>query len=395
MPEINVNNAANAALRYLNNATASDARSISELASGSRIVQASDDAAGLAIATQLQASATVFQQDTVNIEQGHSLLATADGGLAQINNVLQRMLALATESASGQVTDPQRSQDIDTEYQSLSKEINAIASGTQYAGNSLLSYANAQGAFSWNSSSVLTGFYEAQVLSTTTFGADATQASGDTGTFSDTGQIAKYTTGAQGLPTGDSGTFNAGKYEGNAPFSGGFLTGIGGSGSISVSIGAYNTASLGLETDEVTYQDTPAPTTIRVGSVLMSVGSYLAANPHAVVSGGVDVTVQATKSNVASQSAAMLAISTLNDALSRVTGERAVIGAYESRFSFSGSAAQDTLQQTQAAISVVTDADVAGVKASLSAQDVQTQAAIAAMTQAAQMPTELLKLIQS
>ena len=113
------------------------------------------------------------------------------------------------------------------------------------------------------------------------------------------------------------------------------------------------------------------------------------------MSGGVDVTVQATKSNVASQSAAMLAISTLNDALSRVTGERAVIGAYESRFSFSGSAAQDTLQQTQAAISVVTDADVAGVKASLSAQDVQTQAAIAAMTQAAQMPTELLKLIQS
>ena len=306
------------------------------------------------------------------------------------------MLALATEAASGQVTDTQRSQDIETEYESLASEINAIASGTQYAGNSLLGYANSQGAFSWNSSSVLTGFYEAQVLDNTEFGADATQVSGDTGTFSNTGQSAKYGTGTQGLPTGASGTFQAGPYETNPPFGPtSFLTGLGGAGSVSVTIGAFTTQALGLEQDTVTYQDSAPPSTIRVGSVLMSVSNYLAAHPTAVFAGGVDTTVQATTSNVATQSAAMTAITTLNAALSKVTGERAVLGAYESRFTFSGYAAQDDLQNVQASISVLTDADVAGVKATLSAQDVQTQAAIAAITQAAQMPTELLKLIQS
>ena len=396
MPVINTNNAANAALRYLNNSTSSDAKSISELASGSRIVQASDDAAGLAISTQLQSNATVFQQDTVNIQQGQSILNIADGGLAQISNTLQRMMALATEAASGQVTDAQRRQDLDTEYQALTRQINAIASGAQYGGQSLLTYANSQGGFSWNSGSVLTGFYEGQVLRNTSFGANATQVSGDTGTFGNTGQVAQYTTGAQGLPSGTSGTFEAGPYEGNTPFGPTrFLTGIGAAGSISVTINSYNSQSLGLERDQVTYQDVAPAATVQVGSVVMSVGAYLAGHPNAVVAGGVVTTVQATTSNVATQSAAMTAITTLSVALARVTTERAALGAYESRFTFSDSVAQSDLQHIQAAASVLTDADVAGVKASLSAQDVQTQAAIAAITQASLMPTNLLKLIQS
>jgi flagellin len=53
------------------------------------------------------------------------------------------------------------------------------------------------------------------------------------------------------------------------------------------------------------------------------------------------------------------------------------------------------VQNTTAAASVVLDADVASVKASLSSEDVKTQAAVAALTQAAQLPQELLRLIQS
>jgi flagellin len=396
VPVINTNNAANAALRYLNNSTSSDAKSIAELASGSRIVQASDDAAGLAISTQLQANATVFQEDTVNIQQGQSILNIADGGLAQISNALQRMMALASEAASGQVTDAQRRQDIDAEYQALTRQINAIASGAQYGGQSLLTYANSQGGFSWNSSSTLTGFYEAQVLRNTSFGANASKVSGDTGTFGDTGQVAQYGSGAQGLPTGTSGTFEAGPYEGNTPFGPTqFLTGIGAVGSISVTINTFNSQSLGLERDRVSYQDVAPPSTVQVGSVAMSIGAYLAANPTAVIAGGVVTTVQATTSNVATQSAAMIAMGTVSAALTRVANERAVLGAYESRFSFSQSVAESDLQHTEAAVSVLADADIAGVKAGLSAQDVQTQAAIAAITQASLMPTDLLKLIQS
>ena len=53
MPVISTNTAANTALRYLNINSADQSSSLSKLASGSRIVKASDDAAGLAIGTQL------------------------------------------------------------------------------------------------------------------------------------------------------------------------------------------------------------------------------------------------------------------------------------------------------------------------------------------------------
>jgi flagellin len=356
-----------------------------------------NDAAGLAISTQLQSSATVLAQDTVNIQQGQSLLRTADGGLSQIDNVLQRMLALATESASGQVSNSQRSQDIDSEYQALVNAINSIASGTQYNGTSLLNYATAQGAFSWNSSSVLTGFYEAQVLRNTSFGANASEVSGETGTFRDTGQVAKYGSGFDGLPSGTSGTFNASLYQGlgNNPFGPArFLTGMGSVGAIGLTISAFNTATLGFGATTVSYQDS-AITTVQVGATVEPVSSYLASHPNAVFPGQVSTTVESSTLNVATQSAAMTAIATVNGALTKITAERAVIGAYESRFNFSQSVAQSEEQYTLAAVSVLADADVAGVKASLSAQDVQTQAAIAAVTQAAMMPTNLLKLIQS
>ncbi|MEA4837742.1 MAG: flagellin, partial [Rhodospirillaceae bacterium] len=53
------------------------------------------------------------------------------------------------------------------------------------------------------------------------------------------------------------------------------------------------------------------------------------------------------------------------------------------------------VQNTQAASSVIMDADVASVKADLSSADVKVQAAVAALAQAAQLPQNLLRLIQS
>lgn len=326
------------------------------------------------------------------------MLQVADGGLEQISNILTRMLALASESASGQVTDTQRKQDIDTEYQALATAINSVASSAQYNGTSLLNYKNAAGAFSWETSSVLTGFYEAQVLRDTEFGANASQASGATGNFTDTGQIAKYGAGQFGLPTGTSGTFNAGPLEGlnNQPFGpANFLTGTGSAGMIGLTIGAFNTVTLGLQTDVVSYQDAPPVTSVRTGSVVVPVATYLASHPNAVFDGQVSYALTGSTSNVASQAAAMRAMSSVSAALSQVTQERATIGAYESRFNFSMDAAQSDLGNTQAAVSVIADADVAGVKAHLSAQDVQQQAAIAATVQASLLPTELLRLIQS
>ena len=137
MPTVTTNTAANSALRFLNYNSMQSGSSVSKLASGSRIVKASDDAAGLAVGTRLMADVTVLRQSAVNASQGASVLQVADGGLARIADVLQRMKALAAQSLSGVPSNTERGF-IDTEFQQLRDEITAIAQTTRFNGDSLL-----------------------------------------------------------------------------------------------------------------------------------------------------------------------------------------------------------------------------------------------------------------
>jgi len=137
MPTVTTNTAANSALRFLNYNAMQSGSSVSKLASGSRIVKASDDAAGLAIGTRLLADVTVLRQSSVNAAQGASVLQVADGGLARIADVLQRMKALAAQSLSGVPSNTERGF-IDAEFQQLRQEITAIAQTTRFNGDSLL-----------------------------------------------------------------------------------------------------------------------------------------------------------------------------------------------------------------------------------------------------------------
>ena len=137
MPVVATNTAANSALRFLNNNSSMAAGSVGKLASGSRIVKASDDAAGLAIGTRLKADVTALTQAGINASQGASVVQVADGGLARIGDVLQRMKALAAQSLSGVPTNTERGF-IDAEYQELVSEVTAIAQTTRFNGQSLL-----------------------------------------------------------------------------------------------------------------------------------------------------------------------------------------------------------------------------------------------------------------
>jgi len=137
MPVVATNTAANSALRFLNTNSAAASGSVGKLASGSRIVKASDDAAGLAIGTRLMADVTALTQAGINASQGASVVQVADGGLGRIGDVLQRMKALAAQSLSGVPTNTERGF-IDAEYQELVSEITDIADTTRFNGQSLL-----------------------------------------------------------------------------------------------------------------------------------------------------------------------------------------------------------------------------------------------------------------
>lgn len=137
MAVISTNLAANSAVRYLNANSADQTASLSKLASGSRIVSAADDASGLAISTRISSDVTALTQAATNASHGTSILQTADGGASNISDMLQRMKALASQSASGTVTDSERTY-IQAEFAQLIEEIDGIAQSTRYNGESLL-----------------------------------------------------------------------------------------------------------------------------------------------------------------------------------------------------------------------------------------------------------------
>lgn len=137
MPVISTNTAANTAVRYLNINSTEQSDSLSKLASGSNITKASDDAAGLAIATKISSDVAALEQASTNASHGISVLQTADGGASNIADIVERMKTLASQSASGTVTDTERTY-IQAEFEQLQEEINGITESTRYNGQSLL-----------------------------------------------------------------------------------------------------------------------------------------------------------------------------------------------------------------------------------------------------------------
>jgi flagellin len=112
-------------------------KSLERLASGNRINQAGDDAAGLAISENLKAQVRGFRQAKRNAQDGISLIQVSEGGLNEISNILIRLRELSIQAASDTIWDTER-QFVDREFQSLKQEIDRIANVTQFNGTPLL-----------------------------------------------------------------------------------------------------------------------------------------------------------------------------------------------------------------------------------------------------------------
>jgi flagellin len=113
--------------------------SLQRLSSGLRVNSAADDAAGLAIASNMNAQSRGMNQAIRNANDGISLVQTADGALNEVSNILVRMRELAVQSASGTLNDTNGDRDyIDNEYGQLKDEITRIAGATTFNGQTLL-----------------------------------------------------------------------------------------------------------------------------------------------------------------------------------------------------------------------------------------------------------------
>ena len=138
MPQtINTNIASLNAQRNLNKSQLSLATSMQRLSSGLRVNSAKDDAAGLAIATRMDAQVRGMNVAQRNANDGISLSQTAEGALATVTDNLQRMRELAVQARNATNSSSDRDS-LDTEFGQLSQEIQRVLGGTTFNGKSIL-----------------------------------------------------------------------------------------------------------------------------------------------------------------------------------------------------------------------------------------------------------------
>jgi flagellin len=140
MLSIRTNVASLNAQRNLSQAQTVAESAMSHLSSGMRISRAGDDAAGLAISTRLQAQVRSFNQAARNVNDGLSLIQTAEQALNTSANLLTRVRELAVQASSETVS----ADDLDTieaEANALLGEVDRIANGAKYNGVDLLNAA--------------------------------------------------------------------------------------------------------------------------------------------------------------------------------------------------------------------------------------------------------------
>ena len=126
------------AYRNYNNNTKSLSANLEKLSSGYKINRAGDDAAGLAISEKMRAQITGLDAAKKNAKDAKGLINTAEGALQEVQDMLNRMVYLAEQSANGTYDTDVDRKALQDEVDSLVAEINRIGETANFNGKKLL-----------------------------------------------------------------------------------------------------------------------------------------------------------------------------------------------------------------------------------------------------------------
>ncbi|MFO1073147.1 MAG: flagellin [Geminicoccaceae bacterium] len=361
------NASANTAIRYLKSNAAEASSSLAKLSSGSRIVKSSDDAASLAVGTKIKADVTALKMAQTNSSHAQSLLQVADGGMARIGDILQRMKALATQSQSGSVTDAERSF-INQEFSELSTQIDKTASETRFNGQNLL-----DGTVGKQISNVGSGLAGAGIsvdLSGPVANGTLTLAYDGTDTFTLTDGNGDDHTVQIAVPSSPV-------FEGVIDFA---------SAGVKISLQNFDHSTALSANNTFTVAGSNS-LTFQTGT---DASDTITFNINNVSTGGLGLSGQ----SVSTSANAVNAGNALDSAISALNTARAGNGAMTSRFEFVSANLATQVENLDAARSTLMDVDVADEMTKFSSANVLQQAATAMLAQANQMPQNLLRLMQ-
>ncbi len=363
------NTASNSAVSYLHRNSTWQSSSIAKLSSGSRIVKASDDAASLAVGTKLKADVTALKQASTNASQAASLLQIAEGALGRVSDTLIRMKALATQARSDVLSATERSY-IDAEFTAMKSQIDFISSSTKFNGVAVVS--GALGASYDN-----TGAANVNVDPTVSFEAN------NAGTYQigyadATGLLTVTETGsgnAQTIKVDETDTSFTGTVE---------FEGLG----ARVIFDSYDldTAGLTAANEEVV---------VSGGAAVFQIGLTASTDDLAVdIAETTTITLGIDGDSVGTIDDAATASGNLDTAIETVNTQRAELGASMARLEKVNENLATTIENLDAARSVLLDVDVAEEMTKFTTNQVMTQAATAMLAQANQLPQNLMRLMQ-
>jgi flagellin len=382
MPAVlNTNQASLYASKNLQSAQSRMADSVERLSSGLRINRAKDDAAGLGISNALTSQINSANQGVRNLNDGISLVQTAEGAISTAQEMAQRILTLAVQGANGTMDANQRSA-IKSEMKQLLTAIDSIGTRAKMAGTSLLTR-DARTSASTSAADTGTAAFSLQASNTSSDKIDLAVAGfsnigGQFGVLGSTSTLVDGTT----LAMATTGDFN------------------------------YSSLSVGSNV----YKKTSVSGYALVGNVTSFNATTgvmtLTASAAVVVSAGVTLVFsgQMTQQHSSTNTDKSLVEEVWTGAdsadnfqkivrasegyLTALSKQRSLLGAYQNQIEYTVNNVTDLSANLSAARSNVLDTDYASETASLTKGQILQQAATAMLAQANQMPNVILSLLK-
>lgn len=452
--KINHNISAIIANNQLKRAEGRVTSSVEKLSSGLKINSAGDDPAGMAISQKMKSQIRGLSRASDNASDGISVIETAEGALTEVHSILNRMRELAVQSANGTYAEEDR-EAIQKEIDSLAEEVDRISGDTQFNGVSLLDGSLDYKGYTDTEEVAVITFTEtvpdktyrivvdqAAKQAQTTGGAIGAVPSDVSGSFMINGEVVEFKGGESvdearekvrslanrvGISVttdGTSTTYTSDAYGSLAKIEFscespelaaalGITTGAvyGEDTAISLSRGFEDTASytangtrveitdrngfsieLNIESTVMENEDINLDI-MHIGAMTLQIG----ANENEIMNVKIPATttfaLNIEELNYLSQEGSGNAITSLDDAVGRISSIRASLGAYQNRLEHSISSLDISEENMTSAMSRIEDADMAEEMSEYTAASVIQQAGISVLSQANDVPQMILQLL--
>nr|WP_300777202.1 flagellin [uncultured Acetatifactor sp.] len=390
--------------RMLGITTGAQAKATEKLSSGYKINRAADDAAGLAISEKMRKQIRRLTQASANAQDGISAVQTAEGALTEVHDMLQRMNELAVKAANGTMSESDRDA-IQSEVDQLVTEIDRVSNTTKFNETYLLkgtSNSGAAGSLTFTTASgAISGLTGVSGFNSTTGTASATVTSvtsGVTGLASGK-SVQVGTTTYYLVETATAGTSPAKVAEANKTGTKKAFTSMDSlmaaikrdnSSDIKTVSSVNNGGTISLKIETFADMNSAIDFSLHVGAD-SSDDNKINLNISQMSARGLGVNgLTITGDN---DDNATAAIDVVADALSKVSAQRATLGAVQNRLEHTIANLDNVVENTTAAESAVRDTDMATQMVTYSNNQILAQAGQAMLAQSNQANQGVLSLL--